>query len=211
MISILQKSCQIGCLCRLFVNHNDTLSYISRENCGFGDFRILETPQWLHGYPSSSRCPWLDPSSSQTIALCINEILTIQRCVLFAGVNYWLETRGIYLLFNWQWEKDKRTAAEVCVPKFPSNLHDFPLVKMAFASLTLLLQWSPLSLLIILTALFTAALLALSFYLLFLHPLAKFPGPKLAAITILYEFYYDAIKRGQYTFKIGRMHEKYGA
>jgi len=82
---------------------------------------------------------------------------------------------------------------------------------MAFASLTVLLQWSPLSLLIILTALFTAALLALSFYRLFLHSLAKFPGPKLAAITILYEFYYDAIKRGQYTFEIGRMHEKYGA
>lgn len=50
----------------------------------------------------------------------------------------------------------------------------------------------------------------LAVYRLYLHPLAKFPGPKLAAVTTLYEFYYDGLKRGQYTFEIGRMHEKYG-
>ena len=48
------------------------------------------------------------------------------------------------------------------------------------------------------------------FYRLYFHPLAKFPGPKLAAATLWYEFYYDCILFGQYTFKIGRMHEKYG-
>lgn len=42
------------------------------------------------------------------------------------------------------------------------------------------------------------------------HPLAKFPGPKWAAVTSAYEFYYDAIKGGQYTFEIIRMHKKYG-
>lgn len=42
------------------------------------------------------------------------------------------------------------------------------------------------------------------------HPLAKFPGPKWAAVTSAYELYYDAIKGGQYTFEIIRMHEKYG-
>ena len=47
-------------------------------------------------------------------------------------------------------------------------------------------------------------------YRLYFHPLAKFPGPKLAAATLWYEFYYDCILYGQYTFKIGRMHEKYG-
>ncbi|KAK4209717.1 putative cytochrome P450 E-class, group I [Rhypophila decipiens] len=50
----------------------------------------------------------------------------------------------------------------------------------------------------------------LAFYRLYLHPLAKFPGPKLAAITRYYEAYYDIIKNGQYTFKIADMHKKYG-
>lgn len=53
-------------------------------------------------------------------------------------------------------------------------------------------------------------LLGLAIYRLYLHPLAKFPGPKLAALTVLYEFYFDGIKRGRYTFEIRRMHEKYG-
>ena len=47
-------------------------------------------------------------------------------------------------------------------------------------------------------------------YRLYLHPLAKFPGPRFAAATVWYEFYYDGLRRGQYTFEIGRMHEKYG-
>ena len=47
-------------------------------------------------------------------------------------------------------------------------------------------------------------------YRLYFHPLAKFPGPRLAAATQWYEFYYDCIQFGQYTFKIGRLHEKYG-
>ena len=47
-------------------------------------------------------------------------------------------------------------------------------------------------------------------YRLQFHPLAKFPGPRLAAATLWYEFFYDCILYGQYTFKIGRMHEKYG-
>lgn len=45
---------------------------------------------------------------------------------------------------------------------------------------------------------------------LYLSPLAKFPGPKLAALTLWYEFYYDVIKGGKYTWEIGRMHWKYG-
>ncbi|PQE25325.1 Trichodiene oxygenase protein [Rutstroemia sp. NJR-2017a BBW] len=51
---------------------------------------------------------------------------------------------------------------------------------------------------------------SLAFYRLFLHPLARFPGPKLAAITRYYETYYDIVKNGQYTFKIIEMHKKYG-
>ena len=47
-------------------------------------------------------------------------------------------------------------------------------------------------------------------YRLFFHPLAKFPGPKLAALTVYFEFYHDGVRGGQYTFEIAKMHEKYG-
>jgi hypothetical protein len=42
------------------------------------------------------------------------------------------------------------------------------------------------------------------------HPLSRFPGPKLAAMTFLYEFWYEGILWGKYTSEIQRMHEKYG-
>jgi len=47
-------------------------------------------------------------------------------------------------------------------------------------------------------------------YRLYFSPIAKFPGPKLAALTRLYELYYEIVKGGQYTFKIGELHKKYG-
>ncbi|KAF2160316.1 hypothetical protein M409DRAFT_70493 [Zasmidium cellare ATCC 36951] len=42
------------------------------------------------------------------------------------------------------------------------------------------------------------------------HPLSGFPGPKLAALTHNYEFYYDVILGGQYTFLLKALHDKYG-
>ncbi|KAM0543454.1 hypothetical protein ACHAPJ_012318 [Fusarium lateritium] len=52
--------------------------------------------------------------------------------------------------------------------------------------------------------------LAKCFYRLYLSPLAKFPGPKLAALTSWYHGYYDLIKGGQYIWAIDEMHRKYG-
>ncbi|CCC14864.1 hypothetical protein SMACR_07590 [Sordaria macrospora] len=42
------------------------------------------------------------------------------------------------------------------------------------------------------------------------HPLYKFPGPKIAAATFLYEAWYDWILEGQYTNRIREMHRVYG-
>lgn len=52
--------------------------------------------------------------------------------------------------------------------------------------------------------------IGLVIYRLYFSPLAKFPGPPLAAATYLYEGYYDVVKRGKYTFKLKEIHAKYG-
>ena len=58
---------------------------------------------------------------------------------------------------------------------------------------------------------FSAYCISLAVYRLFFSPLAKSPGPKLAALTLWYELYYDVIKRGRYTWKIAELHERYGS
>lgn len=50
----------------------------------------------------------------------------------------------------------------------------------------------------------------LTLYRLYLSPLAKFPGPKLAAASFWYEFYYDVIRSGTYTWKLKELHKQYG-
>ena len=47
-------------------------------------------------------------------------------------------------------------------------------------------------------------------YRLFFHPLAQFPGPRLAAVTWLYEFYFDIWQPGVYVWEIERLHKIYG-
>lgn len=51
---------------------------------------------------------------------------------------------------------------------------------------------------------------ALVLYRLYFSPLAKIPGPNLAAVTLWYENYYDVVKRGRYTWKIVELHKQYG-
>jgi hypothetical protein len=50
----------------------------------------------------------------------------------------------------------------------------------------------------------------LSIYRLFLSPLAQIPGPKLAAVTRLYEMYYDLVKEGQMPWKLQELHKHHG-
>ena len=47
-------------------------------------------------------------------------------------------------------------------------------------------------------------------YRIYFSPLSKFPGPKSAAASLLYEGYYDLIKDGQYPWRIREMHQQYG-
>ena len=47
-------------------------------------------------------------------------------------------------------------------------------------------------------------------YRLYFSPLAGFPGPRLAAATSLYEFYFGILKGGQFMWEIQRLHQKYG-
>lgn len=47
-------------------------------------------------------------------------------------------------------------------------------------------------------------------YRLTLHPLARYPGPKFAAASYLYEFWYDVVLDARYTDEIERLHKKYG-
>jgi hypothetical protein len=51
---------------------------------------------------------------------------------------------------------------------------------------------------------------ALVVYRLYFHPLAKFPGPRIAAVTSWYEGYYEIVKTGQYSTKISKLHDEYG-
>lgn len=56
----------------------------------------------------------------------------------------------------------------------------------------------------------TLYLLGLAIYRLYISPIAKFPGPRLAALTFWYEFYHDVVRGGQYVFKINDLHDRYG-
>ncbi|KAL4936174.1 hypothetical protein BDV06DRAFT_233669 [Aspergillus oleicola] len=53
-------------------------------------------------------------------------------------------------------------------------------------------------------------LLARTIYRLYFHPLSHIPGPKLAAISHLYEVYHDIWRGGLYLFEIEKMHKQYG-
>ncbi|KAI9147157.1 Fusicoccadiene C-8 hydroxylase [Paramyrothecium foliicola] len=52
--------------------------------------------------------------------------------------------------------------------------------------------------------------IVLIIYRLRFSPVARFPGPKLAAITSWYKFYYDWCLGGKFVFHLEQLHKKYG-
>ena len=75
----------------------------------------------------------------------------------------------------------------------------------AFSSLPFL--YSILLWILIIFSIFYLILSALN--RLYFSPLAKIPGPRLAALTLWYEFYHDFIRKGQYLWVIVDMYTKY--
>jgi hypothetical protein len=71
-------------------------------------------------------------------------------------------------------------------------------------------ELSPYNLSLVALASWLLYLLVGGIYRLYFHPLAKFPGPKLAALTSWYEFYHDIIHRGCFIWKIQELHNRYG-
>jgi hypothetical protein len=61
-----------------------------------------------------------------------------------------------------------------------------------------------------LITLFLLYFLSLAIYRLFFSPIAHIPGPKLGALTSLFEFYYDCVLVGQFYFQIQKLHKQYG-
>ena len=55
-----------------------------------------------------------------------------------------------------------------------------------------------------------AACLYLVLFRLWLGPLAKYPGPKLAALSQGYQFWFDVVKKGKLPWELIRLHDSYG-
>lgn len=73
-----------------------------------------------------------------------------------------------------------------------------------------MLSLSLLSLSLIGIILVIAYGIVLAIYRLYCSPISHFPGPKLAAATFWYQFYYDVILGGQYVWNTRELHKKYG-
>jgi cytochrome P450 len=76
--------------------------------------------------------------------------------------------------------------------------------KSAISTVKMLLLW-------VLFLTLACYILTVITYRLFLSPLSRIPGPRLAGLTSNYMGYYDVYQRGQYIWIIEKMHEQYGS
>ena len=57
---------------------------------------------------------------------------------------------------------------------------------------------------------FTVYVIYVFVYYLYLSPLARIPGPKIAALTKWYEIYYDLVDGPRFPWIVEELHQKYG-
>jgi hypothetical protein len=62
----------------------------------------------------------------------------------------------------------------------------------------------------LMSALLTTYFPGLILYRLFLHPLSRFPGPTLAAVTDAYAGWYEVVQKGRILDQLEILHKKYG-
>jgi len=72
------------------------------------------------------------------------------------------------------------------------------------------LNFGPASLALYLVGAWAAYLVLLVLYRLYLHPLRRFPGPKMAAVTMHYAWYWDLHMSGQMVRHLADLHKEYG-
>lgn len=70
--------------------------------------------------------------------------------------------------------------------------------------------WTTLSYVPLVLSLYVSYGITLGIYRVYFSPLSHIPGPKLAAATRWYEFYYDAIKVAKFYKQIEKLHAQYG-
>jgi len=62
----------------------------------------------------------------------------------------------------------------------------------------------------VLLGLATLITILLAAYRLAAHPLARFPGPRVAAVSGLFLFYHDVVLGGKLHLELQRLHARYG-
>ena len=90
-----------------------------------------------------------------------------------------------------------------------SEVRDFPCPVLLATIMMSLTRWGALCASGVLSLL---CIVQCAVWRLYLSPLSKFPGPKLAALTMWYEIYYDVLNScgGLYFWRIEQLHKKYG-
>ena len=138
---------------------------------------------------------------------------TTRICVLQGGHSHYWPTSSIFSIINKEIPQHahRDDLSYLHFGSVPSNddrswcLYKSPLVKMgvldAFSA-------SALSYVAAALAIYTLAKIV---YRLTLHPLATFPGPKLAAVTSMYGAFYDlSFTSSSYVKELPALHAKYG-